>query len=135
MNALLAAFVLSPAVWSDALAHELRALPCDEPRDVVASLEADVKAGTASVAAIESETGERVGYVVYSVYGRELVVNAAFGRARENLTAGIIGLMDGIARERGCNVIGFHTLRMGLVKKAMACGFHLSSVCLRKAVA
>lgn len=112
-----------------------RNIPHDEPGDFVEFLRAKIARGAAHVADAVNASGT-VGFLVYAVspFGaeKELVLVAAFGRDRSDLTAEFMPEIDALARSLGCGTVRFHTMRPGLVTKAKELGFRVSEMVLRK---
>jgi hypothetical protein len=136
--ALLGAVMLRPCAWDASAEEWSRLIPHDWPGDHVSELREAVTRGEAKAVQIETERGA-VGFVVYYVDASfprpELVLMAAYGRDRLDLTAELLPQLETLAGRLGCASVRFHTMRPGLVAKAQAAGFHVSEVILRKAVA
>lgn len=118
-----------------ATAAAARNIPHDEPGDFVEFLRGKIARGAAHVADAVNASG-KPGFLVYAVsnFGteKELVLLAAFGRDRADLTAEFGPELETLARSLSCRSIRFHTMRPGLVKKAKALGYRVAEMVLRK---
>jgi hypothetical protein len=65
----------------------------------------------------------------------EFAIRGAFSpESGERLTEKVLPQIEELAREHGCATISFHTIRPGLLRKAMAQGFRVCEVIVRKDV-
>lgn len=132
----LARLLLRPGVLTESDAARLRAIPCDSA-DTAAELIADVRDSRAKVIDV-MDGGRRVAFLIVEATPAELIVHAAQSLdARAELIDQLItrrGLVDEIARQAECRTVRFHTARPGLLRHALAAGFHVSDVILRRAV-
>ena len=141
MNAktdLLARSLLRPGCFDGQAEAWAKRIPHDEPGDFAEFLRDRVANGSAQLADMVTD-GQRVGFCVYAVVDltgeQELVVIAAFGRApARDLTAEFLPQIEVLARSEGCVSIRFHTMRPGLVSKAIRAGCRVSEVIIRKTV-
>lgn len=136
--ALLARVVLAPGVLNAAEAETLRRrLPSDAPGDVREQLLSELDRGEVQCCRMLRD-GVPLGFIVYATFCGELIVHAAIGNdGHENLIGDLAGdnaLIVQLARQCACEVVRFHTIRPGLVAKAMQYGFHVSEVVMRKKV-
>lgn len=131
---LLASFVLRPSQWDGTAAKWASKIPTDSPGDLSAVLADEVEKGRAQVCRVERH-GIQVGFLVFSATERhELLVHAAFGRDGSDLLPDAFGIFDGLARMCECDVVRFHTMRPGLIRRAQADGFRVSEVIMRRDV-
>lgn len=136
--ALLSALVLTPGVLGAFEIGAIQGITHDAPHDLAAELVDDIRRGRATLAHIDRD-GARVGFLVYTVDAPELVIHAAFGPdGRARLLPDLIGpeatVVDDLATSHACRSVRFHTTRPGLVNRALACGFRISEVVLRREV-
>lgn len=135
---LLAAAVLRPAMWDATAEAWSRLIPHDWPGDHAEELREMVVSGAAEMVEVHTAAGH-VGFVVYQVDDSfpqpELIVVSAYGADTEHdLTSEVLPQLEKIARSAGCASIRFHTMRAGLIRKAMAEGWRVSEVLMRKDV-
>jgi hypothetical protein len=125
--------VLRPGIWSERFHDQAHGIPHDEPCDLAEVIRAKIANGAARVAEIVTPSG-LVGFIVYSLAfnGRELVLVAGYGRDGRNLTDEIKPHAEALARSLGCSSLRFHTMRPGLVRAAVAAGYHVGEIILRK---
>jgi hypothetical protein len=125
--------VIRPAQWSDRFNDMAKGIPHDEPCELAAVLAEKVSRGAASVAELVTPSGV-VGFLVYAFAfgGRELVLIACHGRDGTNLAGEIREHVETFARRKGCSSVRFHTMRPGLVRRAVASGYHVGEIILRK---
>lgn len=83
--------------------------------------------------------GEKIGLVTYCVVQhkscleRELViVTAAIQSKKLSFIPLLVTFAEKIAKQEDCGFIRFHTVRKGLIKQTIACGFYVSEIVLRK---
>jgi hypothetical protein len=135
-TALLAAFLLRPGVLDETAAAWSRQIPHDFPGDYSEHLRGLVSQGSAKVLDMVTPDG-RAGFIVYQVEQfnpPELLVVAAFGRDRANLTAEFMPQIEALARRLGCATVRFHTMRPGLVSAGLGMGYSVSEIVMRKDV-
>lgn len=125
--------VLRPGIWSDRFHDQAHGIPHDEPCDLPEVLRSRIASGTAHVAEIVTASGA-VGFIVYSLAfaGREFVLVAGYGRDGRNLTDEVKPQVEALARSLGCSSVRFHTMRPALVLAAVAAGYHVGEIILRK---
>jgi len=114
----------------------LRRIPNDDPAGAFIPAVLDqVRAGTANLCAIHLE-GRRVGLTVYAVelFGahREFVSIATTAEGGQPLRFELENLLCALALQNSCQSIRMHTVRPGLVKNALALGWHTAEITLRK---
>jgi len=137
---LLSAFVLRPALWDREAEAWARLLPHDSPEDYGDLFSRLVKTGEAfAFELVKTDENRRVGIVVARVDKSyktgELHIKGAFSVENYgDLTAEFLPELEAKARELGCATIRFHTMRPGLVSKAMRAGFRVCEVICRKDV-
>lgn len=140
-TAALPRLLLSLASWDSAVEASARRIPFDFPGDYVSWLAGEAYAGRSAVHRIECG-GRVVGHVVVTVQdapaaggSRELIVQAVCGQdGAAVLTAELLGLLDGVARSQGCATVRFHTIRRPIVNVALAQGFRISEIVMRREV-
>lgn len=137
---LVSAFVLRPAIWDRQAEAWARLLPHDSPEDYGALFSQMIKTGAArAFELVKNSDGRRVAIVVARVdrsyKSGELVIEGAFApQNRGDLTAEFLPELEAKARDLGCATVRFHTMRAGLVAKAMQAGFRVCEVICRKDV-
>jgi hypothetical protein len=134
--AVLAALMLRPGIWDAQAAAWSRLIPHDWPGDFAEHWAALIREKKAEVCDAVIE-GRRVGVVVFSICREyptpELVILGAFASAGgHDLTAEAFPQIYRLAIERGCRTVRFHTMRAGLIAKAVAAGWTVSEVVVRK---
>lgn len=82
----------------------------------------------------ELETGTGRGVFVLEQQGDVLWVNAAAGKAADDLTDIGLQVIEETARQVGCRFVAFSTARRGLVHKSERRGFEVSGWIMKKAV-
>lgn len=125
------------AVWDEFAQQCARRIPHDDPIAFADPLAQKVKEGRYAVfQVVQGETP--IGVVVYDIQeknGRELVIIAAYAQAPHfDLTGLHLPDVEAHARHLGCCSIRFHTIRPGLVAKALKQNFRVSEFILRKNV-
>lgn len=130
---LLAGLVLQPGTFDDEAAAAARRIPHDWPGDHVETLRAQVEAKEISLVHVY-ENGARAGFLAYGIDGREFVIVSAFARTGENFTEKIMPQIEALALASGCSSLRFHTMRAGLIHKAIPLGFRISEIVLRKSL-
>lgn len=85
--------------------------------------------------AFEIEAGGGGGVFVVCKRGRLLWIETAHGRAADDLTELGFQLVEEMARQAGCDEIGFQTARAGLVRKSERYGFEQGGWIMKKKVA
>lgn len=143
---LLARVILRPGLWDAQAAAWSRLIPHDAPGDYPQHWENLVNRGDAEIfdilepAPLNAKFVEpvRVGVLVVTICTEfptpELILLGAFSSAKADLTIAAMPQIMQIARERGCKTVRFHTMRPGLIAKALTDGFTVSEVILRKDV-
>lgn len=131
----LSRFALSPSLWDASADEWARSIPHDNPGNVAEVVANAVRSGLARLFYVERE-GARVGAVVceFDAAAGELIVIAAHGRDREKLTQTYFDLVEDLARKSGCKSVRFHTMRPGLVRRALSAGWRASEIVMRKAL-
>lgn len=124
--------MLKPSVWTDEMTEAAKRIPCDAPGDFASLLAAEVREGLSKVATLMVD-GQPRGFVVFDIKGTEFIIHAAFGRAdRVCLVREFLPHIEAVARAADCDTIRFHTARTGLITHALAHGYHLGEVVMRK---
>lgn len=136
--ALLASFVLRPCHWNAQAEEWARLLPSDTPVEHAAVFSELVRSGRCQAFEAVGPDG-RVGVIVADVdraYNPpEFAVRGAFSpETGERLTEHVLPQIEALARQNGCATVGFHTMRPGLLRKAMAQGYGICEVIVRKDV-
>lgn len=137
---LLSGFVLRPALWDSQAEAWARLLPHDSPEDYGRHFADMVKSGAARAYEVVKESdGRRVCIVVARVdrsySSGEFVIEGAFcPENRGDLTAEFLPELEAKARDLNCATVRFHTMRPGLVAKAVQSGFRICEVICRKDV-
>lgn len=129
-------YALRKAHANEHLRKELWRIPHDNPTECMATLVEDVKAGEYEVLQM-LHNGKQVGHIIYKVeqgdHGSEfLIVAATATDPTAQLTENILPLIEDLARRMNCRTMRLHTMRLGLVAKAMEQGWHTSEIVLRK---
>lgn len=128
---------LARSNWTEQADAWAAQLPHDSPGLARRFLHEAVTSGTAELFHI-TRAGKVVGMVVAEVdHGfnpPELLVRAGYSSDHTPITPEIFGLLEQIARERGCGTLRFHTMRGGLIARAEAAGWRVSEIILRKNV-
>jgi hypothetical protein len=148
--ALLASVLLTPGHWDAQAQAWSRLIPHDWPGDyvdhwtkLIAARKAEVFDVLEPVQKVADNAGNfdtrRVGVVIVTVCHDfptpELIVLGAYSKeSRMPLTLDAMPQIENIARFKGCATIRFHTMRPGLVSKALLSGFTVSEVVMRKDV-
>lgn len=137
-TALLASFVLRPCHWDAQAAAWARLLPNDNPEEhaqLFAKMVTDGEAEAFEVAGPEGRIGVLVCHVDRSYPLPELAIHGAFSpETHRNLTAEFLPLIEAKTIELGCATVRFHTMRPGLVAKALGNGYQIREVILAKDV-
>lgn len=111
-------------------------LPADDPQETLSEIKDGLADGSFTICDVVHPDGQTVGWTIYTIIdrpnGKEFLSVASIGQAAENLTAEIIPILEGIAREHHCSTIRLHTLRPGLVKKLFSLGWLASEIVMRK---
>lgn len=135
-TALLSAVVLRAGLWDAQAAAWSRLIPHDWPGEHVQAWAEMVMRGDAHV--IDAvRNGERIGVVVYSVCrdyeNPEFVILGAYSpETHADLTTEVLPELSSFARAAGCATVRFHTMRPGLLHKAIRAGFTVSEIVLRR---
>lgn len=135
---LLAGLILRPGIWDAQAQAWSRLIPHDWPGDYVDHWTRMVERGDAeSFDAIQD--GRRVGFLLVTVCHEfdtpELILLGAYAvSGGHDLTLSALPQIEAIARAKGCATVRFHTMRPGLIGKALRDGFTVSEVILRKDV-
>ena len=135
---LLAKFLLRPCQWDATAAAWSRLLPHDSPEFYGNLLSKLVKEGTAAAYELTGPDG-RIAIMVASI-NREyaepkLTIWAAISPDNNRtLTEDFLPQIEAKARELGCRTVAFHTMRPGLLEKAMRLGYRTCEVICRKDV-
>lgn len=95
-----------------------------------ATPESMAKAGQA----FELDAGGGGGIFIVKKNGQRLWIEAAAGRAADDLTAVGLELIEEIARQADCTEIAFQTGRRGLVLKSAGMGFEVVGWIMKKKV-
>lgn len=144
--ALLAAVILRPGLWDAQAQAWSKLIPHDFPSDYIEHWTKLIRSGDAEVLDIlavtpgtEIKTGVRVGVVVVTIchdfLTPELIVLGAFSSDKHaDLTEVSLTQIQEIADSKGCGSVRFHTMRPGLIAKALRAGFTVSEVIMRKEV-
>lgn len=110
-------------------------IPFDNPSDWRDYLSRGVRAGNFTACEMTMD-GKRSGILVYKIEeeaGRELVIVATYGTIPEiSHLESLDKAAQVLAKHYQCSSIRFHTLRPGLVKRALTLGFRIAEVVLRK---
>jgi len=114
----------------------LRQIPNDDPNGAFIPTVLDqVRKGTANLCEIHHD-GKKIGFTVYTVesFGthREFVSIATTIDSKTPLRFALDELLCRLARQNNCRSIRMHTARHGLVKNALAIGWHTAEITLRK---
>lgn len=80
----------------------------------------------------EAEGGS--GMFIVSKNGHQLWIEAATGRAADDLTRMGLELIEEMARQAGCTEVAFQTARPGLVLKSSEAGFEIAGWIMKKKV-
>lgn len=117
-------------------------VPADSPTEHMSYIVEKVRSGEFTLLDV-FEDGQRVGWTIYSIeeneLGKEFLSVASYGKSNsgQDLSANIIPILEGLAKEKACKSIRLHTLRPGLVKKLSSpeIGWFLSEYVMRKEIA
>lgn len=144
--ALLAAVILRPGLWDAQAEAWSKLIPHDHPADYLkhwGKLIQDKDAEVFDILAVQPgsdvASGVRVGVVIVTVchdfLTPELIVLGAFSSDKyADLTEVSLAQVEDIAESKGCRSVRFHTMRPGLIAKALRSGFTVSEVIMRKEV-
>lgn len=139
-TSLLSRFMLRPCHWDAQAEAWARKLPHDSPEDYGDHFSRLIKTGKArAFEVIEHDNPKRVAILIASedrVYpSGELAIRGAYCAVnRGDLTAEFLPQIEALARVLNCATVRFHTMRPGLIKKAMQRGFRVCEVIVRKDV-
>lgn len=130
---LLTGFILKPGTWDTDAAAWSRRIPHDWPGDHAENLLRQFNAGEIQLVHVH-EDGRKVGFLAYTKDGREFVIVSCFSRTGEDFVSQALPQIEALALASGCDSLRFHTMRAGLIKKALPLGFRVSEIILRKAL-
>lgn len=133
-----AQFILEKGIMGEEHEAILRSkIPHDQPMEMINHIFRAVQSGKAIYCDIKNRKGKIAGWMViqFETSSSELIVLATYGYdARASITPDILPNLEWLARENGLKHIRFHTVRNGLIKRAVDAGFHVSEVILRKEI-
>ncbi len=136
--ALLSALIVRPGHWDAECEAWAKMLPHDSPELHAQRLAEMVRVGEAYSLDL-CDDQQRVGILVYSIDEHlpeaEFVIHAAYSaEGHLDLTAEFLPRLCAVARAKGCASVRFNTVRPALIEKAIAQGFTVSEVIMRKDV-
>ncbi len=137
---LLSRYMLRPFHWDQLAEAWARLLPHDSPQDYSEAFSRMVKAGEAQAfEVVDPAQPGRVAMVVARVDRKypsgELAIHAAYAPENQgDMTAEFMPEIEALARKLNCATVRFHTMRPGLVAKALKQGFRVCEVIVRKDV-
>jgi hypothetical protein len=118
-----ACYTLSEGMLDHVKEAQLRyKIPFDDPTGDMSTVVDRVKNGEYTLLDVH-EDGEKIGWVVYSVEedlkGSEFIIVAAFGKTKSGEPCAIqmLGILEGLAKQKGCRSIRLHTIKLGFIDK------------------